>query len=133
MNMDIISLIAVTVLATLVSGALVGFLIYLGVVVSRLKRTTKTQSKTIKDLQDSISCVSDEAHRKIDTLEVDITRKIDDDTNMQINQNFDDLSKMIDDVSKKVDSRYDKLSDKTEEDVEHLREIVRGVLGKKDK
>ena len=125
-----ISLIAVTVLATLVSGTLVGFLIYLGVVVSRLKQTTKTQSKTIKNLQDSITCVSDEAHKKIDTLEVDINRRIDEVYQM-INHNFDDLSKMIDDVSKKVDSRYDKLSDKTGEDVEHLREIVKGSLSSK--
>ena len=43
-------LIVVTVLTTLFSVALVGYLVYLGVVVRKLKRTTKDQESDIKNL-----------------------------------------------------------------------------------
>ncbi len=102
--MNTLSLIIVTVLVTLISGALVGFLIYLGVVVRKLRQTVKVQSEDITNIQNAVSSDLTAVNQRIDELSNDwVTRS---------NQIVDDLEKGISDVDKKVDSKYDKLIEK---------------------
>ena len=106
--MNILSLIAVTVLVTLISGTLIGFLIYVGVVVGKLKQTAKVQSEDISNLQTSLSESITGTHKRIDELM--------DETNDRFNSNNYDLSLSIEEVNKKIDSRYDKLLSKIDEE-----------------
>ncbi len=122
--MNTLSLIIVTVLVTLISGALVGFLIYLGVVVRKLRQTVKVQSEDITNLQNAVSSDLTAVNDRIDQLSDDLTTRG--------NQIMDDLERMINNVDKKVDSRYDKLLEKQalsitilEQEIERLRELIR--------
>lgn len=93
----------VTVLITLISGALVGSLIYLGVVVRKLRRTVKDNVVDITNLQNSLNA---EIKIVYDTI-----------NNVQ-----NDLETNYSELDRKIDSRYDKLQDNLLKDIEMLRQ-----------
>ena len=94
----------VTVLATLLVVALVGFLVYVGVVLSKVKRTVKEHN--------SFSIEIENLHTRISSLGDEIYKKIDDDSQYvhnKIDNNINNLEISIDAVDRKIDSRFDKL------------------------
>ena len=93
----------VTVLITLISGALVGSLIYLGVVVRKLRRTVKDNVVDITNLQNALNA---EIKIVYDTI-----------NNVQ-----NDLETNYSELDRKIDSRYDKLQDNLLKDIEMLRQ-----------
>ena len=93
----------VTVLITLISGALVGSLIYLGVVVRKLRRTVKDNVVDITNLQNALNA---EIKIVYDTI-----------NNVQNN-----LETNYSELDRKIDSRYDKLQDNLLKDIEMLRQ-----------
>ena len=93
----------VTVLITLISGALVGSLIYLGVVVRKLRRTVKDNVVDIINLQNALNA---EIKIVYDTI-----------NNVQ-----NDLETNYSELDRKIDSRYDKLQDNLLKDIEMLRQ-----------
>ena len=101
--MENLQLIMVTVLITLISGALVGSLIYLGVVVRKLRRTVKDNVVDITNLQNSLNA---EIKIVYDTI-----------NNVQ-----NDLETNYSELDRKIDSRYDKLQDNLLKDIEMLRQ-----------
>ena len=115
-----------TVLITLISGALVGSLIYLGVVVRKLRRTVKDNVVDITNLQNALNA---EIKIVYDTI-----------NNVQ-----NDLETNYSELDRKIDSRYDKLYDgynkenqqiyqeiqKRDESIEHVRDLTRQALGLK--
>jgi predicted nucleic acid-binding Zn-ribbon protein len=118
--MEKLQLIMVTVLITLISGALVGSLIYLGVVVRKLRRTVKDNVVDITNLQNALSVEIQNTHNRID----DVTKEIED--------RFKDLNNIYSELDRKIDSRYDKLQDNLLRDIEHLRNLSRESLGLKE-
>lgn len=96
--MSTISLIVVTVLVTLVSSAVLGFLIYMGVVVSNLRRTTKHSAENIKAIFNDLSIVNNEINTRSDEL-VNLIQESESRVNLYIEEN-----------QRKADSRYDKLT-----------------------
>ena len=111
--MENLQLIMVTVLITLISGALVGSLIYLGVVVRKLRRTVKDNVVDITNLQNALNA---EIKIVYDTI-----------NNVQ-----NDLETNYSELDRKIDSRYDKLQDNLLRDIEHLRNLSRESLGLKE-
>ena len=101
--MENLQLIMVTVLITLISGALVGSLIYLGVVVRKLRRTVKDNVVDIINLQNALNA---EIKIVYDTI-----------NNVQ-----NDLETNYSELDRKIDSRYDKLQDNLLKDIEMLRQ-----------
>ena len=93
----------VTVLITLISGALVGSLIYLGVVVRKLRRTVKDNVVDIINLQNALNA---EIKIVYDTI-----------NNVQ-----NDLETNYSELARKIDSRYDKIQDNLLKDIEMLRQ-----------
>ena len=118
--MENLQLIMVTVLITLISGALVGSLIYLGVVVRKLRRTVKDNVVDITNLQNALSVEIQNTHNRID----DVTKEIED--------RFKDLNNIYSELDRKIDSRYDKLQDNLSRDIDHLRNLSRESLGLKE-
>ena len=124
--MENLQLIMATVLITLISGALVGSLIYLGVVVRKLRRTVKDNVVDITNLQNALNA---EIKIVYDTI-----------NNVQ-----NDLETNYSELDRKIDSRYDKLYDgynkenqqiyqeiqKRDESIEHVRDLTRQALGLK--
>ena len=108
--MENLQLITATVLITLISGALVGSLIYLGVVVRKLRRTVKDNVVDITNLQNALNA---EIKIVYDTI-----------NNVQNN-----LETNYSELDRKIDSRYDKLQDNLLKDIEHLRNLSRESLG----
>lgn len=108
--MENLQLIMATVLITLISGALVGSLIYLGVVVRKLRRTVKDNVVDITNLQNALNA---EIKIVYDTI-----------NNVQ-----NDLETNYSELDRKIDSRYDKLQDNLLRDIEHLRNLSRESLG----
>ncbi len=100
--MENLQLIMVTVLITLISGALVGSLIYLGVVVRKLRRTVKDNVVDITNLQNALNGEIQNAHGRID-----IVSKETDDKLKELSDCWNHNSSEMD---RKIDSRYDKLS-----------------------
>ena len=135
--MENLQLIMVTVLITLISGALVGSLIYLGVVVRKLRRTVKDNVVDITNLQNALNGEMQNVHGRID-----IVSKETDDKLKELSDCWNHNSSEMD---RKIDSRYDKLYDgynkevasiyqelqKRDESIEHLREMTRQALGLK--
>lgn len=131
--MENLQLIMVTVLITLISGALVGSLIYLGVVVRKLRRTVNNNVLDIKNLESALNGEMQNVQGTISNVQNDL----------QIHYNI--LSVGNSELEKKIDSRYDKLYDgynkevagiyqelqKRDESIEHLREMTRQALGLK--
>ena len=101
--MENLQLITATVLITLISGALVGSLIYLGVVVRKLRRTVKDNVVDITNLQNALNA---EIKIVYDTI-----------NNVQ-----NDLETNYSELDRKIDSRYDKLQDNLLKDIEMLRQ-----------
>ena len=66
--MENLQLIMVTVLITLISGALVGSLIYLGVVVRKLRRTVNNNVVDITNLQNALNGEMKHVHDRIDIV-----------------------------------------------------------------
>ena len=135
--MENLQLIMVTVLITLISGALVGSLIYLGVVVRKLRRTVNNNVLDIKNLESTLSEVERNLHSRIDGSNDDLEKRI--------NDLDSTLSNTYSELHGKIDSRYDKLYDgynkenqqiyqelqKRDESIEHLRELIRQALSLK--
>jgi uncharacterized membrane-anchored protein YhcB (DUF1043 family) len=131
--MENLQLIMVTVLITLISGALVGSLIYLGVVVRKLRRTVNNNVLDIKNLESALNGEIQNVQGAISNVQNDL----------QIDYNI--LSVGNSELEKKIDSRYDKLYDgynkevasiyqelqKRDESIEHLRDLTRQALGLK--
>jgi uncharacterized protein YdcH (DUF465 family) len=124
--MENLQLIMATVLITLISGALVGSLIYLGVVVRKLRRTVNNNVLDIKNLESALNGEMQNVQSTISNVQNDL----------EINYS---------ELDRKIDSRYDKLYDgynkenqqiyqeiqKRDESIEHLREMTRQALGLK--
>ena len=135
--MENLQLIMVTVLITLISGALVGSLIYLGVVVRKLRRTVNNNVVDITNLQNALNGEMQNVHGRID-----IVSKETDDKLKELSDCWNHNSSEMD---RKIDSRYDKLYDgynkevagiyqelqKRDESIEHVRELTRQALGLK--
>jgi uncharacterized membrane-anchored protein YhcB (DUF1043 family) len=131
--MENLQLIMVTVLITLLSGALVGSLIYLGVVVRKLRRTVNNNVLDIKNLESALNGEMQNVQSTISNVRNDL----------EIHYNI--LSVGNSELEKKIDSRYDKLYDgynkevagiyqelqKRDESIEHLRELIRQALSLK--
>jgi len=121
--MENLQLIMVTVLITLISGALVGSLIYLGVVVRKLRRTVNNNVLDIKNLENALNGEMQNVQGAISNVQNDL----------QINYS---------ELDRKIDSRYDKLYDgynkenqqiyqeiqKRDESIEHVRDLTRQAL-----
>ena len=114
--MENLQLIMVTVLITLISGALVGSLIYLGVVVRKLRRTVKDNVVDITNLQNVLNELEQNTNRRIDG-EVNLMDDRFKDTNDCLNIQYHELDR-------KIDSRYDKLVDNISRDIEILRKTT---------
>jgi len=124
--MENLQLIMVTVLITLISGALVGSLIYLGVVVRKLRRTVNNNVLDIKNLESALNGEIQNVQGAISNVQNDL----------EINYS---------ELDRKIDSRYDKLYDgynkenqqiyqemqKRDESIEHVRDLTRQALGLK--
>ena len=100
--MENLQLITVTVLITLISGALVGSLIYLGVVVRKLRRTVNNNVVDITNLQNALN---GEIQNVYGRMEV-ISREIED----GLKELSDWCNHNSSEMDRKIDSRYDKLS-----------------------
>jgi predicted PurR-regulated permease PerM len=112
--MENLQLIMVTVLITLISGALVGSLIYFGVVVRNLRRTVKDNVVDITDLQNSLNNEVINIYNRIDDVEKSLDQKLND-LDSTIGNAYSELDR-------KIDSRYDKLVDNISRDMEILRQ-----------
>ena len=110
--MEKLQLIMVTVLITLISGALVGSLIYLGVVVRKLRRTVKDNVVDITNLQNALNGEMQNVHGRID-----IVSKETDDKLKELSDCWNHNSSEMD---RKIDSRYDKLSSNMSNDYSNL-------------
>ena len=103
--MEKLQLIMVTVLITLISGALVGSLIYLGVVVRKLRRTVKDNVVDITNLQNALNGEIQNAHERMEV----ISKETDD----RLKELSDWCNQNSSEMDRKIDSRYDKLSSNT--------------------
>jgi hypothetical protein len=112
--MENLQLIMVTVLITLISGALVGSLIYLGVVVRKLRRTVKDNVVDITNLQNTLNEVEKNINHRIDELMNDVEDRFE--------KSYDSLNHQYHELDRKIDSRYDKLGDNIHKDIEMLRQ-----------
>jgi hypothetical protein len=111
--MEKLQLIMATVLITLISGALVGSLIYLGVVVRKLRRTVKDNVVDITNLQNALSVEIQNTHNRID----DVTKEIED----RFKEFDSNLNNTYSELDRKIDSRYDKLQDNLLRDLKPFR------------
>jgi hypothetical protein len=114
--MENLQLIMVTVLITLISGALVGSLIYFGVVVRNLRRTVKDNVVDITDLQNSLNNEVINIYNRIDDVEKSLDQKLND-LDSTIGNAYSELDR-------KIDSRYDKLVDNISRDMEILKQTI---------
>ena len=124
--MENLQLILVTVLITLVSGAVVGSIAYLVAVVRKLRRVVNKNTVDITNLQNALNNEVQIIHNRFNEF----------DTSM---------STVYTDLDRKIDSRCDKLFDgynkeilrvnqelnKRDESIEHLRELIRQALSLK--
>jgi len=112
--MENLQLIMATVLITLISGALVGSLIYLGVVVRKLRRTVKDNVVDITNLQNNLNGEVINIYNRIDEVEKCLYQKLD--------QLYTSSDNNYSELDRKIDSRYDKLVDNIYKDMEQLRQ-----------
>jgi hypothetical protein len=112
--MENLQLIMATVLITLISGALVGSLIYLGVVVRKLRRTVKDNVVDITNLQNNLSGDVINIYDRIDDVQKELDKRLND-LDITIGNAYSELDR-------KIDSRYDKLVDNISRDMEQLRQ-----------
>lgn len=112
--MENLQLIMVTVLITLISGALVGSLIYLGVVVRKLRRTVNNNVLDITNLENVLNAEIKIVHDTISNVQSDLDKRINDLDNT--------LGSAYSELHGKIDSRYDKLVDNISRDMEILRQ-----------
>lgn len=111
--MENLQLIMVTVLITLISGALVGSLIYLGVVVRKLRQTIKENVVDITNLQNNLNNEGMNIYNRIDEVEKSLYQKLE--------QLYTSSDNNYNELDRKIDSRYDKLVDNISRDMELLR------------
>jgi uncharacterized protein YdcH (DUF465 family) len=135
--MENLQLILVTVLITLISGALVGSLIYLGVVVRKLRQVVKENVVDITNLQNALNGEVVNIQSRVEYVADDLDKRIKE-VGLSVNNSYNELDK-------KMNSRYDKLYDgynkedqqiyqeiqKRDESIGHLREMTRQALGLK--
>lgn len=112
--MENLQLIMVTVLITLISGALVGSLIYLGVVVRKLRRTVNNNVLDITNLENALNAEIKIVHDTISNIQSDLDKRL--------NDLDSTLGNAYSELDRKIDSRYDKLVDNISRDIEILRQ-----------
>lgn len=112
----------VTVLITLISGALVGSLIYLGVVVRKLRRTVNNNVVDITNLQNALNEEMQAAHGRID----DISKETDD----RLKELSDWWNHNNSEMDRKIDSRYDKLTSNTSNVYDEISKEVQKLYDK---
>ena len=112
--MENLQLIMVTVLITLISGALVGSLIYLGVVVRKLRRTVNNNVLDITNLENVLNTKIKIIHDTISNVQSDLDKRLSDLDST--------LGNFYSELDRKIDSRYDKLVDNISRDMEILRQ-----------
>jgi hypothetical protein len=103
--MENLQLITVTVLITLISGALVGSLIYLGVVVRKLRQTVNNNVVDITNLQNALNGEIQSVHVRMDAISKE--------TEDRLKELSDWCNHNSSEMDRKIDSRYDKLSSNT--------------------
>ena len=124
--MENLQLIMVTVLITLISGALVGSLIYLGVVVRKLRRTVKDNVVDITNLQNALIAEVQNINNRLVEFDNSVSN-VYNDWDRKLDSRCD---KLYDGYNKEVASIYQELQ-KRDESIEHLREMTRQALGLK--
>jgi hypothetical protein len=112
--MENLQLIMVTVLITLISGALVGSLIYLGAVVRKLRRTVNKNVVDITNLRNDLNTEITTRHGIISDVHSDLDKRL--------NDLDSTLTNAYSELDRKIDSRYDKLVDNISRDIEILRQ-----------
>ena len=124
--MENLQLILVTVLITLVSGAVVGSIAYLVAVVRKLRRVVNKNTVDITNLQNALNNEVQIIHNRFNefdtsmsTVYTDLDRKID----SRCDKLFDGYNKEILRVNQELDKR--------DETIEHLRELIRQALSLK--
>ncbi len=132
--MENLQLITATVLITLISGALVGSLIYLGVVVRKLRRTVNNNELDVRSLEDALNVEMQNARGRIDGISKETDDKLKElsdwwnhnnsEMDRKIDSRYDKLtsntSNVYDEILKEVESRYDKLSSDTSNQLSNL-------------
>ena len=124
--MENLQLIMATVLITLISGALVGSLIYLGVVVRKLRRTVKDNVVDITNLQNALIAEVQNINNRLVEFDNSVSN-VYNDLDRKLDSRCD---KLYDGYNKEVASIYQELQ-KRDESIEHLREMTRQALGLK--
>ena len=124
--MENLQLITATVLITLISGALVGSLIYLGVVVRKLRRTVKDNVVDITNLQNALIAEVQNINNRLVEFDNSVSN-VYNDLDRKLDSRCD---KLYDGYNKEVASIYQELQ-KRDESIEHLREMTRQALGLK--
>ena len=124
--MENLQLIMVTVLITLISGALVGSLIYFGVVVRKLRRTVKDNVVDITNLQNALIAEVQNINNRLVEFDNSVSN-VYNDLDRKLDSRCD---KLYDGYNKEVASIYQELQ-KRDESIEHLREMTRQALGLK--
>ena len=132
--MENLQLITATVLITLISGALVGSLIYLGVVVRKLRRTVNNNVLDVRSLEDALNVEMQNAHGRIDGISKETDDRLKElsdrwnhnnsEMDRKIDSRYDKLtsntSNVYDEILKEVESRYDKLTSDTSNQLSNL-------------
>ncbi len=132
--MENLQLITATVLITLISGALVGSLIYLGVVVRKLRRTVNNNVLDVRSLEDALNVEMQNARGRIDGISKETDDRLKElsdwwnqnnsEMDRKIDSRYDKLtsntSNVYDEILKEVESRYDKLSSDTSNQLSNL-------------
>ena len=136
--MENLQLITATVLITLISGALVGSLIYLGVVVRKLRRTVNNNVVDITNLQNALNGEIQNAHERMEVISKETDDRLKElsdwwnhnnsEMDRKIDSRYDKLtsntSNVYDEISREVESRYDKISSDTSN---QLSDLIRKV------
>lgn len=124
--MENLQLILVTVLITLVSGAVVGSIAYLVVVVRKLRQVVKDNVVDITNLQNALIAEVQNINNRLVEFDNSVSN-VYNDLDRKLDSRCD---KLYDGYNKEVASIYQELQ-KRDESIEHLREMTRQALGLK--
>ena len=125
--MENLQLIMVTVLITLISGALVGSLIYLGVVVGKLRRTVNNNVLDIKNLESALNGEMQNVQGTISNVQNDLEMNYSE-LDRKIDSRYD---KLYDGYNKENQQIYQELQKRDESIIEHVRDLTRQALNLK--
>jgi regulator of replication initiation timing len=122
--MENLQLITVTVLITLISGALVGSLIYLGVVVRKLRQTVNNNVVDITNLQNALNGEIQSVHDRMEAISKETDDRLKELSNW-CNHNSSEMDR-------KIDSRYDKLSSNTANLYDEIFHLIDSFISKNE-